>query len=247
MGKPNAPDSPDYAGAAGAAAAQGRVNQYTPYGNLTYTTSGTDRFGNPENIRSDISLAPAAQQAVDSQMAVSASLGQAAENQLQNVGSQYSQPLDLSSVQDISDKAYSAFKSRLDPEWNQRQAMEETKLANQGLAPGGEAYEDSLRSFNNARNDAYQQANLASIQTMPQTFQLANAAYMQPLNTINALRGGASVQNPQFGSGPPGANYLTSAQAQGLFDVNKYGIDTGQYNNMMGGLFGIGSALAGRQ
>lgn len=245
MGKPSAPPSPNYTQAAGATAQQNRVDQYTPYGNLVYSTSGTDRFGNPENIRSDISLAPQTQSALDSQLALSSGLGGIAVNQLPGINEQYSKPMDLSSVQDVSDKAYQALTARLNPEWDARAQQQETQLHNQGLVPGGEAYENAQRSFNNARNDAYQQANLAAIQTMPQTYQLASSQYMQPLNVLNALRTGAQVQNPTFGSGPQGANYLTASQAQGLFDINKYGIDAGSYNNMLSGLFGIGSSVAG--
>lgn len=54
----SAPATPDYVGAAQqtaqgnldaarAAAAANRVNQVTPYGNLNYTQSGTDSYGNP--------------------------------------------------------------------------------------------------------------------------------------------------------------------------------------------------------
>lgn len=245
MGKPSGPQSPNYTQAAGATAAQNRVSQYTPYGNSVYTTSGTDQYGNPEHIRQDISLAPQTQQALDSQLALSSGLGDIAQGQLPGVEQQYSQPMDLSSVQQVSDKAYDTLKARLDPDWQQRESMQKTQLANQGLVPGGEAYDNAMRTFNQGRNDAYQNANLASIQLMPQTYQLASSQYMQPLNTLNALRTGAQVQNPQFGSTPQGANYLTAQQAQGLFDVNKYGVQAGGYNNMMGGLFGLGAAYLG--
>jgi hypothetical protein len=131
--------------------------------------------------------------------------------------------------------------SRLDPQWQHQEDMQKTQLANQGLAPGGEAYTNAMRDFNNAKNDAYQQAKLGAISTMPQTYQLVSSTYNQPLNTLNALRTGAQVQNPQFSS-TPGANYLGAGQLQGQYDMNNYNQRVSQQNAMTQGLFGLGSA-----
>jgi hypothetical protein len=168
-------------------------------------------------------------------------LADTSNQQLPGIQRQYSQPMDLSSVQQIADQAYQAQTSRLDPQWQALRSQEETKLINQGLRPGGEAYDNSMRSFNQGQNDAYQQARLASIQTMPQTYQLASAAYNQPLNTFNALRTGAQVQNPTFGA-TPGTNYGQAAGQQGLFDQGLYNAQVGETNSMNQGLFGLGAA-----
>src|SRR5574341_209670 len=114
MGKPRAPSSPNYTQAAGAQAQQQRVDQYTPYGSLTYSNTGADQFGNP-TARQDITLAPDAQRALDAQLGMSAGLGEIAQSQLPQIQDQYARPMDQSSVPAIADAAYGAFKSRLDP------------------------------------------------------------------------------------------------------------------------------------
>jgi hypothetical protein len=98
-----------------------------------------------------------------------------------------------------------------------------------------------MRDYNSARNDAYGQARLGAIQTMPQTYQLGAAQYEQPLNVFNSLRTGAQIQNPQF-SAQPGAPYFNAAQAAGNYAMQNYGIQQGGQNNLMSGLFGLGAA-----
>lgn len=155
------------------------------------------------------------------------------------IGRNLSQAPDLSSVGDVADKAYGAFTSRLDPQWQQAQQQQETQLRNQGLVPGGEAYTNAMRVFNQAKNDAYQQANLGAIQTMPQTYQLATNIRDLPLNELNAARTGAQIEGPQF-TGPP--NYLGAAGMQGQYAQGLYNANVAQQNAMTSGLFGLGSA-----
>lgn len=244
MSKPDAPAPPDYKGAAEQQASSQRINQFTPYGSMQYSYKGDDNLNNPV-YESRINLDPRAQKVLDTQMDLSGQMGQMALGQMPQLEQQYSKPMDLSSVPQIADKAYGAMTSRLDPQWQQREGMEHQRLANQGLSPGGEAYDNSMRNFGNQRNDAYQQANLAAIQTMPQTYQLASAAYNQPLNTFNALRTGAQVQNPQFQQQGPGVNYLGAAQSQGDYGMGVYGGKVDTYNTMLGGMFDVGAAAIG--
>lgn len=234
---PPPPPAPDYTGAAVAQQKSQMSSQYTPYGNQVYSPDS----GSPSGYRSDISLGPQAQQTLDSQMNLSNNLGQLANQQLGQVNQQYSHPMDLSSVQGVADQSYKNFTSRLDPQWQANEERQKSSLANQGLVAGGEAYDNSMRDFNNAKNDAYTQANQASINTMPQTYQMANSIYQQPLNQLNAIRTGAQIQNPQF-SAQPGANLTGAAQAQGQYGQGLYNAQVGQQNAMTSGLFGLGAA-----
>jgi len=239
FGKPSAPAAPDYTGAAYAQAAGGRNNQVTPYGNLTW--SQTDPKNKNSPWTSTVDLTPLGQQTLDQQMRMSQGLGGMAENFMGNINTE---PMGMGSAQDVSDKAYGAMTSRLDPQWTQREDMQKTQLANQGIGVGSEAYTNAMRDFGNQRNDAYQQANLAAIQTMPQTYQLESAMHNQPLNQFNALRSGAQVQNPQFQQATPGANLLGAAQAEGQWGMNQFNQEMGSYNNMLSGLFGIAGGAA---
>lgn len=243
LGKPSAPQAPDYTGAAYAQAAGNRYNQVTPYGNLTWSQADPNKKDSPWT--STITLSPLGQQTLDQQQRISAGMGGLAQNWFNQNQGAFGQPMDLQSVQDVNDKAYGAMTARLDPQWNQRESALQTQLANQGIAQGSEAYTNAMRDFNSGRNDAYQQANLGAIATMPQTYQLASAQYNQPLNQLNALRTGAQVQNPQFQQPGGGANLLGAAQAGGAFNQNTYNQQMGSYNAMLQGLFGIGGAAAG--
>lgn len=239
-GKSSPPPAPDYGAAAQATQKSQMTSQYTPYGTQTYLADSTS----PSGFRSTIDLDPTAQKTLDTQIGLSNDLGQAARDYMPNVQQMFGKPMDLQSVDDVSNKAYGAMTARLDPQWQQAQTSEETKLANQGLRPGMEAYDNDMRVFNQGKNDAYQQANLGAISTMPQTYQLAASEYQQPLNILNALRTGAQIQNPQF-SAQPGANYSGAAQSQGQYDMNTYNQQVGQQNAMMGGLASLGSAGIG--
>jgi len=220
------PPAPDYKGAAEATGKSQQVSQYTPYGSQVYSADPSS----PSGYKATTTLDPKAQGALDAQMGLSKEMGTLAQEQIPGVREQYSQPMDQSSVQGIADKAYEAQTSRLDPQWNQREDQTRTRLANQGLMSGGEAYGNEMRDFNSARNDAYQQANLASIATMPQTYQLASSTYNQPLNTLNALRTGAQIQNPTFGQGLAATDYAGAAKAGGQYATGLYNQDVAQAN-----------------
>jgi hypothetical protein len=256
---PSAPPAPDYRGAAvetaagnldatRAATQANRVNQYTPYGNLIYSHDGSQ--GPDSGWSQNINLSPIGQQLLDYQNNASVGLGQQTGQALNRVGQSLSQPQNFGSVQDVQDQAYKAMTSRLDPQWQNRQTQEETQLTNQGLRPGMEAYDNAMRDFGSARNDAYQQANLGAIQTAPQTFQLGQSIRQAPLNELNALRTGSQVTNPTFNQVPQqqttaGPNYLGAAQAQGTYDQGIYNAGVGQQNAMMGGLASLGAGALG--
>ncbi len=257
-GKSSTPPAPDYAGAA-QATAQGnleatraatkanRINQYTPYGSLTYSQEGSDPDGGWSQT---VNLSPVGQQLLDYQNNAALGLGQQTGQALSRVNDSLSQPFDYGSVGDVQDAAQKAVTDRLDPMWSQREDQTRTRLIQQGLQPGTEAYDNAMREFNVGRNDAYQQAVLAGINTMPQTYQMANALRSQPLNELNALRTGSQVTNPTFNNVPmqqttTGANMLGAAQAQGQANMDAYNANVGQNNALMGGLFSLGSAAMG--
>ena len=255
---PDPPPAPDYRGAAQETSAgnlenaryatkANRVNQYSPYGSQTYTPW---QNGDPDSWRQDITLSPTGQQLFDtanqSALGLAGQQGQA----LQRTQAGLAQPFDYGSVGELADASYGAQTARLDPQWDERAEQQRTMLANQGLAPGGEAYDAAQRNFGQQRNDAYQQARLAAQATMPQNFQLAQALRSQPLNELNALRTGSQVQNPTFNQVPmqqatPGANYLGAAQMGYGAGNDAYNSSVGSDNALMSGLFSIGGSMLG--
>lgn len=245
---PSAPPAPDYTGAANATAAgnlaaaqqaqqANMVNQTTPYGSLNYTEDPTSRFssGNP-SYSSSIDLSPTGQTLLDQQDATSIGLGNLTGTALDRVAQSQSTPFDYGSVGDVEDQAYNDQTARLDPQWAQATTSQDSTLANQGILPGSEAYTNSMRDFNAAKNDAYTSARTAALNTAPQTLQLATALRNQPLNELNALRTGSQVTNPTFGTTPQqqtttGANLLGAAQAQGSYDQGIYGSNVASANS----------------
>lgn len=112
------------------------------------------------------------------------------------------------------DMAYQAATSRLDPQWAQRNQMQDTQLRNQGLAPGSEAYTNAKRDSGYQQNDAYLQAQ------------------------ANAVNQGLTNQQAQFGMGMA-ANQAGFGQAQaqgqfanqGLAQGFNQGLASGQFQN----------------
>lgn len=250
---PSAPPAPDYQGAANATAAgnkenlqyqtqANRYNQYTPYGNQTWTP------GNPDTgagWSSSVNLDPTAKATLDSQLAASKNMGDLTNRYSADVNNQGA--FDSSSVQKIEDQSYANQTSRLDPQWKQNDEMQASKLANQGIVQGSEAYDNAMRTYGENKNDAYTQARQAAIATAPQTYQLAQSAYDQPLNRLNAIRTGAQIQNPQF-QGTPGAGYtpgpdlLGAANGQNQYNMGLYNSGVGQANSFNSGLASLGGA-----
>lgn len=264
MGKSSsAPPPPDYAGAAQATAAgnaeaariaakANRVSQYTPYGNLIYT-SGVG--GDPDQWKSEVQLSPAQQQLLEQQNQTSLGLAGLQNKGLEYVQNMLDKPFDTSQLPaqmiNPGQTAQDAIMARLDPTFTRRQSQLETQLANQGIARGTEAFTAAQTDLDRARNDAYTQAALQGMGIGQQARQqaLQEQAYLrnEPLNTLNAVRTGSQVTTPQFQNVPQqattqGADLLGAAQAQ-------YGSALGGYNaqqagqaNLMNGLFRLGSA-----
>lgn len=256
---PSPPPPPDYKGAAEAQ----QTNQITPFGSSTWTHAQDAIPGTgatPGHYEYGQTTTGAHGETIHGQQhwvegtpgtggspAVTATNTTTLSPELQKglmgitsgVANNLSKPQDFSSVGDIANKAYGAMTSRLDPQWGQQQNQQETQLRNQGLVPGGEAYDNAMRVFNNAKNDAYQQANLGAISTMPQTYQLAMAQRDQPLNELNAIRTGAQISGPQFEGSP---NYLGASGMQGQYEQGLYNAQVGNANATNSGLFSLGAA-----
>lgn len=291
MSKSSPPPAPDYTGAAVATASGNRdaaiasqqgslVNQNTPYGSLNYSQRGTTAQGNP-TYQADYNLSPVGQQLLNYGNQSALGLGALQNTATQNVASTMGQPVNNSNVPALqnnfngqtasqgSDVAYKAATARLDPQWQQNTEMNRTQLANQGIMPGSEAYDNEMRVFNQGKNDAYSQAqanalsqglseaslnnqtgfNQANLNnaTAAQQLQQNVSLYNQPLNALNALRSSSQVTNPQFSAQPGmqytgGPNYAGAAQNQAAGALNGYNSQVGQQNSFTNGLYSLGGA-----
>lgn len=228
------------------------------------------------------SLAPAQQQLLDAQNNISLNLAGIAQSGLGRVGNSMGQSFDISRLNPIQtsisqdpqarqhaeDMAYQAATSRLDPQWAHQAEMQRASLANQGLVAGDDAYDAAMRDFNNAKNDAYLQAQSNAVnqglnnQTAQFNMNAQNAAFGNnasqqqlqlesylrslPLNELNSLRTGSQVTNPQFqGYNPTSvspAPIMQGAMAQGQANQNAYNANQASNNAFMGGLMQLGGA-----
>jgi hypothetical protein len=272
-GKSSPPPAPDYASAARETAAgnresaefavkANRINQVTPYGQLTYDYTPEFDAQGQETGRGwtqTESLSPQAQDTVNRQIDLSNQYAQIAGTGLEKARGTLENPnLDVSQLParaiNVGQTAQDAIMSRLDPRFSQQEDQLRTRLANQGITLGSEAYGREMSQFGQNRNDAMMQAALQGI-NLDQANRgaaLQEQAYLQdrPLNLINALRTGAQVQNPQFQqfanqATTAGPDMLGAAQANYGAQMDAYNADQAQSGGMLGGLFGIGMGLAG--
>lgn len=248
MGSKNSqPDSPDYRGAAEATANANRVNYTTPYGGLQYSQDPNGQW------TGNVTLSPEQQQLQNQNTQTSLNLAGLQDQASGRVAQTMGQSFDQSSLPQAPVNAgttgQTAMMNRLEPQFNRDEERLRTRLANQGIMQGSEAYNAEMGNFDQRRNDAYSQAALQGINLDTQGRQnaLQEQSYFrsQPLNELNALRTGSQVQNPSFQGIPQtqGANYLAAAQLQGNDNLAGFNAGQASNNNMMSGLFGIGSQL----
>lgn len=264
-GKGSAPAPVDYAGAAQATAAgnleaaraassANRVNQYTPYGNLEYSHSGDNPDGGWSATQT---LSPQEQAKLDQTNNLTLGLlGTAGQglgyvNQSLGTGGKLDEsklaqmPIQGQSVQD-------AIMARLQPQIDQNRDALATKLSNQGLAPGSEAYRRAMVQQGQNENDLYTQAALQGINTgltaRQQGIQEQYTTQDRPLNIVNALRTGAQVQAPQFVNVPQqattsGPDLLGAAMAQGQQNMQNATNSSNAKNAFGGSLLGAAGKI----
>jgi hypothetical protein len=229
---PSAPAAPDYVGAAyaqGAAnleaartsARLSNPNIVGPYGRQEITYDG-DQPTVTQTLNPDAQAALQSQQATQKALA---DLGLQGTTTAQNVMGQAFSPTGgplqtslaapgaVQSSYDMSGLArmpvnagttgQEAIMARLQPQIEQTRAAKETQLRNQGLVPGGEAYNNDMRNLGNQENDLRTQAALQGIgldtaaraQGFGELQQQANLA-----NTAQAQVQNQGLQSAQFGN-----------------------------------------------
>ena len=158
-----------------------------------------------------------------------------------------------------------AIMARLQPQLDRQEAATRTRLANQGLVPGGEAYSNAMLDVNQQKNDLLSQAalqginldtaanaqgfnqglqggqfaNTAEQQKLQEEFALRN----QPLQEIQGLMGGSQLQMPQFqgytGQNVAPAPIFAGTQAQNQANMQNFGIQSANVNAANAGLYSL--------
>lgn len=164
-----------------------------------------------------------------------------------------------------------ALYSRLNPQLEAGRTSRETDLFNRGVRPGTAAYDRAMGLVGQQENDARTAVLLAGGQEQSRMFgdalagrqqgysEAANnatfgnnaktgmfgmdlAARSQPINEISSLMSGSQVNSPNYVSTPqPG---VAGVDYAGLVN-NNYNQTLQRRQNIMSGLFGLGSSIAG--
>lgn len=267
IGKQSAPAAPDYTAAANATAAgnleaakyatqANRANQITPYGSLTWA-QGTNPDGTANNQwTQSINLNDAGQKLLDQSNKTSQGLANLQDAATARVGQTMGQDIPQSyDPTQATNNASDLLNARLLPQQQRDQEMMDTKLANQGITQGSEAWKNAQGDLGRTQNDARMQAQLQGISLgqgqQAQQYAQALTNRNLPMNELNAIRTGSQVTNPTF------SNYAQQATTQGpdlLGAANsQYGAANNAVNaanagvsNAVGGLFSLGAAGIGK-
>jgi hypothetical protein len=270
FGEPDVPATPDYRGAAQQTAqgnldaarqatAANRVNQVTPYGTLKYAITGQDPYGNP-TWTSTSALSPDQQALYDYDIQTSKGLGALQQKGLGYVDQMLASPFDTSRLPqtgiNVGEDMTQSIMRRLQPTLAMEQKQFDTQMANQGIPLGSEAYENAKRMFDQRQNDrlvsSVIQGTQTGLQARGQGFSEQAYQRNEPINTLNAVRSGSQVTNPNsfFVSAPQqattaGADYLGAAGMTGNANIAAANASNAQRNAMISGLFSLGSSYAG--
>lgn len=190
----------------------------------------------------NVNLVPQAQQALSSQLGVAQNQSATADQLTAQANKTLTAPLDWSQFQktaavpvgqpisnsntyanNAANAAFQQYQNRNQPLQQQALAQEDTKLQNQGLKPGDQAYDTAMKNLQNQQSDATTQASLGATQ-----FGIQGGATMQG-EDLNASQLGFS-QNLQS------ANYQDQLRQQQIAeDLQQRGFTTNEINAMLNG------------
>lgn len=268
MCAPDAPPAPNYAAAAreqgianrDAAIAGSMIsnpNIYAPEGSQTITYRNDPVTGNPVPTVNR-TYSPEYQEIFDKNTQLSGLLADLSLSS-GNIASDVLQtPLDfdatLGSLGEGKQATIDSLMRRYDTDAGRRRDQINSDLVARGISPGTEAYTREMEMLDRQRNDAYNQATLSAdernLNDRRQSITELLAERQTPLNEISAFRTGSQINPISFTQNVSGQNVqpapiFAGQQAQYGAALDQYNAEAGQYGNMMGGLFGLGSSYLG--
>ena len=195
-----------------------RVNQNTLYGGLNYQ-QGTDANGNPTWTANQTGT-DQTQGLVNSSLAgLQASINNPAYGI--NPGQTYSD----------------AIMQRLQPQMAQSAESNKAALANQGIVPGTQAYDNAMRTFQQGQNDLLTSAQVQGMNTglQAQALQGTQAGQIKSLTTPNLI-------NAPTQAAVAGPDYMGAVGSQTAAQIASNNAALGQQTANTQGLYGLGSA-----
>lgn len=254
------------------------LNNYSnPFGSQQTTQTGTDPSTGAPIYNTSISASAPLQGLIGSAMAGAGNATGQVNSSLMGLGGVNSQLAGLSSsispqaaqqaAQQGQQAAYAAQTQYLDPQFSQEGTSLQSQLANQGLTPGSQAYTNAMTNYNNAKQQAYSNAQNQSVLTGQQIgtqllnnqlntastqagllgqqgsnySQMASLAQL-PFSQLSSLAGLVPGNTGTATSSASPANIAQSFQNQYQGELNAYNSNVQSANSTQSGLFGLGTA-----
>ena len=262
--------APDPFAIAEADATFNRIDQFTPFGNLTFSDSGQGT-----NNVANLAFNPAIQQLFEGQLLSDAGmLGLGLERQEQIAGGSLpglAEGLDFSNLGldgfeqsrgRVEDALFGRTSSLLEPQFQQSEERLLQSLADRGIPRDSEAGRTEIANFQRERDDTFarladqavlagggEQDRLANldISTQLQDANLAQSNRATQFNELAALLGLQQVAQPGLNSffAPANADVTGGFGLQNQANIANAQNASNQKGGIMGGLFDLGSAGIG--
>lgn len=209
----------------------------------------------PDRWALKVELAPDQQKLLEAQNQTSLGLAGLQNQGLEYVSNMLSKPFDQSVLPaqtvNAGETAQDAIVRRLQPTMDRQDEALRSRLQNQGITIGSDAYNSEMYNQAQKNNDLTTAAAIQGIEVgdraRQQSIQEQSFFRNEPLNTLNAVRTGAQVTNPSFTNVPQqqttaGPDLLSAANMQYGADMNAFNASRQAESGLWGGLFNLGGA-----
>lgn len=210
----------------------------------------------PPQFTSTVELTPESQQLLDTQLRSQNALASLGESQIGRIQDAVTNPYSYSGLEapEVAQGQFEdAVYSRLNPQFDRDEESLRTRLANQGIMQGSEAWNNAFNTFNQAKNDARMQAVLGgqdyALNRRNQAISEYDAQRNAPLNEYIGLTSGTQVRNPQFTSvgygGAQPVDYANLINQNYQSQLGQYNAGVASRNNSQNALLGLAGTIGG--
>lgn len=219
------PKTPDYTGAAIATANANKYNTAGPYGTSAWTLRpGADpRNSQAGDTTLTTTLNPQEQALYEAGVRNRQGVAQAGQAMLGDLGDRKS----------VADALYNRATQYLGQTFGDQERALETRLLNQGLTLGSEAYDRAMRNFMQTRNQAYEGAASSAVIN-------ADTAQNNAVQRIAQILAMSRENVPQNAGMGGGADLLGATQGQYNANLNRWNAREAQQDSGIGNLLQLG-------
>lgn len=227
------------------------VDQNGPDGSLAYNQTGSNSYVGADGklvsipkFTATTTLSPNSQKVFDIGKQTELNLAGIGRDQSAKIGGILGTNVNLNNDA-VEGRLMELGSKRLDPMFARNEEALRTRLTNQGIQPGSQAWNAEMMQFGQNRNDAYDNLLLKGRgESIDEILTERN----QPIKEIASLISGSQIQQPTFRATPTaqvgGVDYggMVNNNYQG--QVAQYNADKQANAAMLGGLFGMAGTAA---